>query len=103
MTSWSYNSADLLATMTYPSGNARQVGETITYNYLKQMALNTVLGSFPTTYVQHTPYDAAGRVRDRGFGMNGAMVTHYHYNLWTTQGGRLQQIRSGRLPHNLQG
>jgi len=58
------------------------------------LALNTVLGSFPTTYVQHTAYDAAGRVRDRGFGPNGAVVAHYHFNLWSTQGGRLLPLLS---------
>jgi hypothetical protein len=76
--------------MPHSYGNHRQTGEVMTYIYLKQMALNTVLGGFPTTYVQHTDYDAAGRVRDRGFGPYGAVDTHYHSNLWTTQGGRLQ-------------
>jgi hypothetical protein len=60
------------------------------YENQSHMMLNTVLGGFPTTYVQHTDYDAAGRVRDRGFGPYGVVDTHYHSNLWTTQGGRLQ-------------
>jgi hypothetical protein len=45
--------------------------------------------------MHHISHEAVCRVRDRGFWTNGEVVTHDHYNLWTTQGGRLQQIRSG--------
>jgi YD repeat-containing protein len=45
VTAWDYNSADLMKTMTYPGGNNRQAGETVTYAYHSQMALNSVIGS----------------------------------------------------------
>jgi RHS repeat-associated protein len=67
----------------------------MTCNCLKQMALNTVLGSFPTTYVHHTWYDASGRAVRRAFWLNGDVETRYTYNAWSTQGGRLYRLQSG--------
>ena len=71
MTGWSYNSADLMATMTYPGGNTGQSGEVVTYGYHPQLALNSMTGELGTedfTYVESTQYDAAGRVQRRALG-----------------------------------
>jgi hypothetical protein len=36
---WSYNSADLVTTMTYPGNNTGGAGETVSYTYYKQMTV----------------------------------------------------------------
>ncbi|MEW5871106.1 MAG: hypothetical protein AB1894_17660 [Chloroflexota bacterium] len=104
-TEWSYNSAGLLATMTYPGGTNGQSGEQVSYSYLPQMTLDRVQGNFPYTYVDSTGYDEAGRMVARTLGED-AVRSQYVYYPWDTpeQGGRLQQMLSGTssVPDSLQ-
>jgi hypothetical protein len=58
---WSYNSADLVKTMTYPGGNAGQAGEVVTSTYNRRMGLDGVTGT--STYVQSTTYRCNGKSR----------------------------------------
>ena len=92
-TSWGYNSADLMTSMTYPGGTAGQAGEVVTLGYNSRMLLNSVIGA--SSYVSSTSYDPAGRIDVRTFG-NGTK-TDYDYYAWNTasQGGRLQYLKSG--------
>lgn len=86
-TSWSYNSADLPVTMTYPDG------EVVTNTYSPQMLLETVSGwmnGSSTPYVTSTNYDRAGRMTGRALG-NG-LSQSYAYYPWSQQGGRLQTL-----------
>ncbi len=84
-TGWTYNSADLPVTMTYPDG------EVVTNTYAPQMLLETVSGSSP--YVTSTSYDSAGRMNIRAYGSG--TQTDYDYFAWNQQGGRLRFIKSG--------
>jgi RHS repeat-associated protein len=92
LTQWTYNQADLVATMTYPGDNAGNTGEVITYSYHPQLLVNAVTGS--STYVQGTSYDPAGRLDVRTLGSS-VLQTDYDYFAWTSQGGRLKTIKSG--------
>jgi RHS repeat-associated protein len=92
LTGWSYNSADQVATMTYPGGNNGSAGEVVGYTYLPQLAVNNV-SSISDNYVNTTTYDAAGRVITRQMSWN-AFYTTYTYYGWTTQGGRLNSIKT---------
>jgi RHS repeat-associated protein len=93
-TAWEYNSADLVTKLTYPGGNDGSLGEWVTTSYLPQLSPD-VVGSQqnPTPYVQDTQYDAAGRMNSRLFGNN--VIVDPTYYAWTTQGGRLQNLRAG--------
>jgi RHS repeat-associated protein len=84
-TAWTYNYADQVATMTYPTG------ETLNYSYLNQLLPNGMSGT--AAYVTETRYDAAGRTKQRNLGNN--LITKYIYNGWETDGGRLSQIQTG--------
>jgi YD repeat-containing protein len=98
-TAWTYNSADLPKTMTYPSG------ETVTFDYNAQL-LQQGLSSEAGTYLQNAWYDEAGRVTRRPMNY-GALTQSYTYNDWTErklvggvltgQGGRLENIFSTGL------
>jgi len=90
-TNWSYNSADLVSSLTYRSDNSSGSGEVVNIGYNIRMLVNSVGGT--NTYVQSTTYDPASRVEDRN--LNGTLVTDYVYYAWTTQGGRLSTITSG--------
>jgi len=85
ITQWTYNSADLPLTMTYPDG------EVVTNNYTSRMLLNSVIGT--NNYVQSTTYDSAGRMTNRALG-NG-LTQNYAYFAWNTQGGRLDKMVTG--------
>ncbi len=84
-TLWSYNSADLPVSMTYPDG------EVVTNTYTPQMLLDTVSGT--SNYVSDTTYDSAGRLKNRVFG--NTTQSAYTYYPWSQQGGRLQYLKSG--------
>ncbi len=90
-TAWTYNSADLPLTMTYPGGSSGQAGEVVTYGYNSRMLLNSLTGD--SNYVTSTVYDSAGRIDLRTFGNN--TQTDYTYYPWTAEGGRLQYLKSG--------
>ncbi len=47
-----------------------------------------------STYIGASAYDAAGRLDARTLGTS-SLYLDYVYNPWTTQGGRLQQIKAG--------
>lgn len=95
--SWTYNSADLPRTMTYPDG------EVVTNNYNDRMLVDSLIGT--NTYVSSTNYDAAGRMTARALG--NTLTQTYNYYGWNEtatvdgqpvgQGGRLKQITVGSL------
>jgi RHS repeat-associated protein len=93
-TMWSYNSADLVKTMTYPGGNAGQAGEVVTSTYNRRMGVDGVTGT--STYIQSTTYDAAGRLDIRTLGGNQVKVDYDYYG-WTVANGlgRLWKIQAG--------
>ena len=77
--------------MTYPGDNAGQLGEQVTYTYLPQNVIDTVTGN--ATYVNGSIYDASGRITSQAVGTG--LKTTYQYYPWTSQGGRLQYLKSG--------
>jgi RHS repeat-associated protein len=87
ITYYTYNSADLPVSMTYPDG------EVVNFTYNNQMLLNSVIGT--STYVQSTAYDSASRMTSRTLG-NG-LTQNYTYYAWNQQGGRLQTLSAGSL------
>lgn len=87
VTAFTYNSAGLPVTMTYPDG------EVVTNTYTPQMMLQSVSGA--DNYVMDTSYDTAGRMTSRAFG-NGTQ-TDYSYYAWDQQGGRLATLTTSRL------
>lgn len=103
VTQWSYNSADLPETMTYPADNTGALGETVSYTYLPQGSLKALFSNtYSTYYVQNVTYDAAGRMDVRSLGANTlvenpALITHYDYFDWDLANGqgRLKSIQTG--------
>lgn len=92
-TQWTYNSADQVKTIRYPSNNTAGLGETVTYTYLPQMALDTVIGTNP--YVSDTKYDYAGRITTRTLSSS-SFRQNYTYVGWTSIGsGRLDTLKTG--------
>ena len=91
---WSYNSADQVVAMTYPGGNAGELGEVVSYGYHPQGWADSLTSDLGI-YVQQTAYDAAGRVLRREFRMD-LLSAVYDYFAWTVPAGngRLQAIRS---------
>ncbi|HMN00461.1 MAG TPA: RHS repeat-associated core domain-containing protein [Anaerolineales bacterium] len=87
VTSFTYNSADLPVTMTYPDG------EVLDYDYNNDMRLTSIAGL--ADYVQSIAYDSAGRMTQMTRG-NGILTTTYAYFNWNQQGGRLQQLATVR-------
>ncbi|OGO38937.1 MAG: hypothetical protein A2W35_16970 [Chloroflexi bacterium RBG_16_57_11] len=92
VTAWGYNSAGQVDWMRYPQDNLGNTGEQVDYTYHNQLTLDSMLGTFPETYVYDTGYDPAGRVVRRRLGSGGTIVTQYDYNPWDTQGGRLRRL-----------
>jgi len=95
-TSWTYNSADLPITMTYPDN------EILTYSYNTRMLLNSVSSSLGgTAYVDSSDYDSTGRLTERILGNN--LTQTYGYYDWDEQfnnigqGGRLETMAVGSL------
>jgi RHS repeat-associated protein len=84
-TTWTYNYADLPASMTYPTN------EVVNFSYLNQLLPNAMSGT--TGYVTGSQYDAASRTVQRNLG--NSLITKYTYNGWGTDAGRLLQIRTG--------
>ncbi|HNR46175.1 MAG TPA: RHS repeat-associated core domain-containing protein [Anaerolineaceae bacterium] len=99
-TQWTYNSADQVATIQYPSDNANGLGETVTYTYLPQMALDTMIGTTepdedPVIYISDTQYDYAGRITTRKLSSSN-FRQNYTYVGWTSiGGGRLDTLKTG--------
>ncbi|WKZ50317.1 MAG: RHS repeat-associated core domain-containing protein [Anaerolineales bacterium] len=86
-TEWTYNLADLPATMKYPDG------EIVTTGYNNNMLPTDVSGA--DNYVPSMTYDSAGRLLTRALG-NG-LTQNYVYYPWNQQGGRLQSLTTGTL------
>ncbi|WKZ53206.1 MAG: RHS repeat-associated core domain-containing protein [Anaerolineales bacterium] len=86
-TEWTYNLADLPATMKYPDG------EIVTTGYNNNMLPTDVSGA--DNYVPSMTYDSAGRLLTRALG-NGLTQT-YDYYPWNQQGGRLHTLVAGNL------
>ncbi len=104
-TLWGYNSADMVSSMTYPASNNGTTGEVVTFSYLRQMLLDTVIGT--NTYVLNSNYEAAGRITERELGSNGGtpiIQTSYTYFDWKTINGvgRLQNMLSEQGANTLQ-
>ena len=91
VTQWGYFNAGLLSWMQYPGG------ETLTYGYHPQGALNSLTSSLGESLVYSTSYDAAGRLTQRKLGGATALQTANTYFDWTTPNGagRLKQITAG--------
>ncbi len=81
-----YNSADLLAGMTYPNG------EMLSTSYNAQGAVTALDSEYWISYAGQAKYDEAGRLLEWTLG-NGVKTSH-SYNAWDTQGGRLSQSTS---------
>ena len=84
-TSWTYNSADEVTSITYPDGE-------IVYNsYTHQGLLTAVSGS--ETYLKDMHYDAEGRISHIWLGSN-VIEKHYTYYPWKneTVGGLLYSM-----------
>ncbi len=105
-TEWSYGSADQLVWMKYPSGTGGQTEEQVVFDYLPQLALNTVDSNASNGhYVVGTQYNAAGQVELQKLGNTEAtptLLTDYTYFPWSTDKGwgRLKRITTG-TPTNL--
>ena len=103
---WTYNSADLVASLTYPADENGQ-REVVSYHYLPQKLLYSLVGE--AAYVEAAQYDAAGRLTQRGLGARDAtgeaIFTRYQYAGWEADAnandnyfdsqGRLLSITSG--------
>jgi RHS repeat-associated protein len=94
-TEWVYNSNDSLAWLKYPGGNGGAVGEQVGHYYHEQGVLKAINGLGSTTYVYNIDYDAAGRVDLLKLGATPNLHIDYAYYPWTSQGGRLQYLKSG--------
>lgn len=86
-TYFSYNSAELPTSLTYPDG------EVVNFTYNDQMLLESVIGT--DTYVQSIAYDTSSHMTEIVRG-NGVLTTTYSYYPWTQQGGRLQSLTTTR-------
>ncbi|GER79659.1 conserved hypothetical protein [Candidatus Denitrolinea symbiosum] len=85
-TQWTYNSADLPTSLTYPDG------ETVITNYDNRMLIANVAGT--TTYASSFLYDSANRLT--GFTLGNNLGQRLYYKDWNVQGGgRLDMIVSG--------
>ena len=85
-TSYTYNSADQTASMTYPDG------ETVNYAYTQQGLLNSMASS-TFTYLDSISYDEAGRMTAMSLG-SGTISKSFAYYAWTSadNGGLLSSL-----------
>ncbi len=85
ITQWSYNSADLVTSMTTPDG------EVLNYTY-DDLGRLTTLASSTVTYAQNLEYDVAGRLVSLDY--QNVMNKTFAYFDWdyTGKGGWLQQV-----------
>ena len=101
-TSWTYNSADLPITMSYPDG------EVVNLGYNDQGTLDSMVNSdsAPFTYVKSALYDPSGRLAVLGLGSNGTsaiLTRNYDYADWNISdiGGRLIGLKTSNSLQNL--
>jgi RHS repeat-associated protein len=88
ITGWTYNTADLPVTMTYPGT------EVVTFAYNNNLLPTSVSGT--DTYAQSIAYDSANRMVEIIRGAN-KIHTDYTYNAWNADGGRLQNLTSSQV------
>ena len=93
-TYYAYRPDDQMKQIVLPNGEA------LDFDYHNQGVLNGVSSEHwdagtitEVEYLKETQYDEAGRVVERTMGND--VVQAYDYNLWTTQGGRLDTFSSG--------
>lgn len=96
ITRWTYNTADLPVTMTYPGG------EVVTTTYDSNILPISVIGNaIYGNYATNMDYDSAGRMTVRSLG-NG-LTQNFGYYDWNEkvnnigQGGRLETLVTGSL------
>jgi len=63
LTQWTYNSAGLVTSLTYPGGNSGQAGEEVQYTYNKRSLLETMIGT--NNYIISSQYDTNGRLIEK--------------------------------------
>jgi hypothetical protein len=85
-TSWTYTSADRIATMTYPTG------EVVTSNYLPQGTLTQLTSSYGQVYLNSAAVDEVGRPAI--FNLGNGTQTKYTYYSWAETDGK--QSLSGK-------
>ncbi|RJP48658.1 MAG: hypothetical protein C4583_13840 [Anaerolineaceae bacterium] len=88
VTAFTYNLADLPATMTYPDG------EVVTFSYNNNMLPASVSGT--DAYAQSIAYDSAMRMIQLVRGAN-KVNTVFDYNDWNADGGRLLNLTSTQV------
>jgi len=95
-TGWSYNSADLLETMTYPGEDPDR--EILTYAYNSDGTMQTVTSNQGGVYLNDMQYDAAGRLSLIQYG-TGVISKTFTYYPWNTEvnGGLLQTASATSL------
>jgi RHS repeat-associated protein len=101
VTRFTYNSADLPKTMTYPDN------EVVTFNYNYRMLVEKVFNDNGTpgnladdiNYAQSIAYDSASRMVEIIRGEN-KIHTDYTYNAWNADGGRLLSITSTQVSNS---
>jgi len=91
-TSWTYNSAERVTTMTYPTE------EMVTFSTLPQGMVSSLSSTYNLSYLTGATADYAGRLKVLALG-NGTKTVYSYYD-WATQGGRLKSIFSG-LPESI--
>ncbi len=100
ITSWTYNSADMVASITYPDDEV----EVVEFEYNNQKAIigmeNTE--ATPVVYISDVTYDSAGRLTSVDLGESGAqaiIAREFEYFPWGTaqDGGMLQSLTSNQV------
>src|SRR5258706_15414196 len=89
---WTYNSADLPATMTYPNG------EILTYAYDAAGSVASLASNSGGTYAQGMQYDEAARLTTMILG-NNIINRSFVYEPWgtATSGGLLTSLSAARV------
>lgn len=92
VTSWTYNSADLPITMTYPDG------EVLTYTYLNDGTLDTISSSLGQVYLNDVKYDEARRITSMDYGSSILRKTFQYFD-WddSVNGGLLETAVTTRV------
>ena len=90
-TAWTYNSADLPVTMTYPDA------EVLTYQYNDRGQLDSVSSNLGSTYLASAAYDEAGRITSLEYGADVLRKEFSYFDWDKPQGGLLKTALTTRL------
>jgi hypothetical protein len=93
-TGWQYNNVDWVTSMIYPGDDAGGSGESVSFDYVPQGAVETVTGD--TAYASGIQYDAAGRITQL---VSGNVTTSYEFYGWIEQVSNVGQ--GGRLSNTI--